>query len=116
MSIQQLPEDVVAQIKSSTSITSLNGVVSGLIKNSLDAGATKITVSVDYVKGNCSVEDNGSGILPAEFASTGGLGKPHCKNQLLDQLDPNVESCLSVPQIRRVFHHIPEYTEIVARS
>lgn len=78
MSIQPLPEDVIAQIKSSTTITSLNGVVCGLFKNSLDAGATKITVKIDYARGNCSVEDNGAGLLPTEFASGGGLGKLHC--------------------------------------
>ncbi|KAF3025639.1 DNA mismatch repair protein [Neopestalotiopsis sp. 37M] len=77
MSIKPLPEDVVAQIKSSTTITSINGVVDGLIQNSLDAGATKISISIDYSRGNCSVEDNGSGILPSEYASTGGLGKLH---------------------------------------
>lgn len=80
MSIQQLPEDVIAQIKSSTTITSLNGVVCGLLRNSLDAGATKITISVDYTRGNCSVEDDGSGILPSEFTSGGGLGRLHCKS------------------------------------
>ncbi|KAI0843595.1 hypothetical protein F5Y06DRAFT_255328 [Hypoxylon sp. FL0890] len=77
MSIQHLPENVIAQIKSSTTITSLNAVVCGLIKNSLDAGATKITVSVDYIRGNCSVEDNGLGIPPSEFKPAGGLGKLH---------------------------------------
>ncbi|KAI2611628.1 uncharacterized protein GGS25DRAFT_483464 [Hypoxylon fragiforme] len=77
MSIQQLPDHVIAQIKSSTTITSLNGVVCGLVKNSLDANATKINISIDYVRGNCSVEDNGLGISPQEFKSTGGLGKLH---------------------------------------
>lgn len=75
MSIQQLPEEVIAQIKSSTTITSLNGVILELMKNSLDAGSTKIDVTVDYSRGGCLVEDNGSGILPSEFGSTGGLGK-----------------------------------------
>ncbi|KAI1078515.1 hypothetical protein F5B20DRAFT_591361 [Whalleya microplaca] len=77
MSIQHLPDDVIAQIKSSTTIVSLNGVVCGLAKNSLDAKATKITVSVDYGRGNCSVEDNGMGIPPTEFKTTGGLGRLH---------------------------------------
>ncbi|ETS79415.1 hypothetical protein PFICI_09268 [Pestalotiopsis fici W106-1] len=77
MSIKPLPEDVIAQIKSSTTITSINGVVCGLVENSLDAAATKITISIDYSRGNCSVEDNGSGILPSEFAASGGLGKLH---------------------------------------
>lgn len=79
MSIQQLPGDVVAQIKSSATITSLNGAVCGLLENSLDAGASKINVSVDYSRGNCSVEDNGSGIAPASFREDGGLGKLHRK-------------------------------------
>ncbi|KAI1139921.1 hypothetical protein F5Y05DRAFT_380486 [Hypoxylon sp. FL0543] len=77
MSIQQLPDNVIAQIKSSTAITSLNSVVCGLVENSLDAAATKLTVSVDYIRGNCSVEDNGLGIPPSEFKPTGGLGKLH---------------------------------------
>ncbi|KAI3330073.1 hypothetical protein F4824DRAFT_351346 [Ustulina deusta] len=77
MSIQPLPDHVVAQIKSSTTITTLNGVVCGLFRNSLDAGASKVTISVDYVRGNCCVEDDGLGIQPAEFQPNGGLGKLH---------------------------------------
>ncbi|RYP88197.1 hypothetical protein DL769_000295 [Monosporascus sp. CRB-8-3] len=80
MSIQRLPKEVIGQIKSSTTITSLNGVVCGLVKNSLDAEATKIAVSVDYARGNCSVEDNGLGIPPAEFKLDGDLGKLHSRH------------------------------------
>lgn len=75
MSIQPLPPDVVAQIKSSTTITSLNNVVCELVKNSLDANATKIGIEVDYGRGGCVVEDDGLGIIPLEFAESGGLGK-----------------------------------------
>lgn len=78
MSIKPLPVDVVAQIKSSVVITSLNNVICGLIKNSLDAEATKINLSVDYSRGNCSVEDNGAGVPPSEFRDDGGLGQLHC--------------------------------------
>jgi DNA mismatch repair protein MLH3 len=77
MSIQPLPPDVVAQIKSSTVITSLNGVVSELVQNSLDAESTKINISVDYARGGCVVEDDGLGIPPSEFRPEGGLGKMH---------------------------------------
>ncbi|KAB5585612.1 hypothetical protein GE09DRAFT_983593 [Coniochaeta sp. 2T2.1] len=77
MSIKQLPPDVVAQIKSSIAITSLNSVILGLLRNSLDAKAFKINISVDYRRGNCSVEDNGLGIAPTEFLEVGGLGKLH---------------------------------------
>ncbi|KAG7294455.1 hypothetical protein NEMBOFW57_004528 [Staphylotrichum longicolle] len=77
MSIQPLPGDVVAQIKSSTAITSLNGAVCGLLENSLDAAASKINISIDYSRGNCSVEDDGHGIIPVSFQEDGGLGRLH---------------------------------------
>ncbi|KAM0476993.1 hypothetical protein ACHAPX_005951 [Trichoderma viride] len=77
MSIRPLPEDVVGKIRSSSTITSLNGVVCGLLKNSLDAGATKVNVYVEYGRGNCTVEDNGVGIIPADFAEDGGFGKSY---------------------------------------
>ncbi|KAK4151988.1 hypothetical protein C8A00DRAFT_44899 [Chaetomidium leptoderma] len=77
MSIQPLPRNVAAQIKSSAIITSLNGAACGLLCNSLDAGASKINISVDYSRGNCSVEDDGAGIAPASFQEGGGLGKLH---------------------------------------
>lgn len=78
MSIKPLPGDVVAQIKSSVVITSLNNVIYGLVRNSLDAGATKITLNIDYGRGNCSIEDDGVGIPPSEFGDGGGLGQLHC--------------------------------------
>lgn len=80
MSIQPLPPDVIAQIKSSITITSLNGVICELVKNSLDAASTKIEVSVDYTRGGCVVEDDGLGIQPSEFGENGGLGKLYREN------------------------------------
>lgn len=77
--IRALPADVAAKIKSSTSITDLHGVVLELAKNSLDAGAQIISISVDLKRGGCIVEDDGLGILPEEFEPHGGLGKPHRK-------------------------------------
>lgn len=75
--ILPLPVDVAAQIKSSAAITSLGGVVIGLVENSLDAGATKIEANVDFRRGACIVEDDGHGISPSEFSDCGGLGKPY---------------------------------------
>ena len=83
MSIKQLPPDVVAQIKSSIAITSLNSAILGLLQNSLDARAVQINISVDYRRGNCSVEDNGLGIPPTEFSEGSGLGKLHCKTAIM---------------------------------
>jgi DNA mismatch repair protein MLH3 len=77
-SILPLPEHVIAQIKSSTAIVSLTGVVLELLKNSLDAKAAKIEAAVDFARGACSVEDDGLGISPLEFRDEGGLGKLYC--------------------------------------
>ncbi|KAF2491059.1 hypothetical protein BU16DRAFT_565975 [Lophium mytilinum] len=71
--ILPLPADVIAQIKSSTAVTSLTGVVVELFKNALDAGATKLEATVDFGRGGCTVEDNGLGIAPQEFRDGGGL-------------------------------------------
>ncbi|KAI6796327.1 hypothetical protein KC361_g4489 [Hortaea werneckii] len=73
--ILPLPPDAVAQIHSSKDITSLQGVVLALLENCLDAAATKIDILVDFGRGSCVLEDNGLGILPAEFTKEGGLGR-----------------------------------------
>ena len=77
--IAPLPPQVVAQIRSSTSITSLNGVIIELVKNSLDAEATEIEIRVFRDRGGCMVQDDGLGIAPSEFETQGGLAKPHRK-------------------------------------
>jgi hypothetical protein len=79
MSIRPLPPAVIAEIKSSITITNLNSVIAELFKNSLDAGSKKIDIDVDYGRGGCVVEDDGLGILPAEFGESGGLGKLYRK-------------------------------------
>ncbi|KAF2204701.1 hypothetical protein GQ43DRAFT_408934 [Delitschia confertaspora ATCC 74209] len=88
-SIKPLPEDVIAQIKSSTSIVSLSGVVIELLKNSLDARASKVDVTVDFARGGCCIEDNGFGIAPSEFRPDGGLGRMYCTSKY-----QNPEACL----------------------
>ncbi|KAI9831462.1 MAG: hypothetical protein M1819_005061 [Sarea resinae] len=76
-SIRPLPPGVAAQIQSSTAITSLTGVVLDLMRNALDGNASRIEINVDFRRGGCTVEDDGVGILPAEFAEGGGLGRLH---------------------------------------
>lgn len=73
--ILQLPEEAIAQIKSSTAITSLSDVILQLVRNSLDAKARRIEITIDFLRGGCAVEDDGIGIPPSEFADSGGLGK-----------------------------------------
>ena len=75
--IQSLPSEVVAKLKSSTSLTHLNGVVVELVKNALDANAHTVYVTIDFQRGGCVIDDDGDGIPPTEFESDGGLGKPY---------------------------------------
>ncbi|KAJ4294614.1 DNA mismatch repair protein [Kalmusia sp. IMI 367209] len=84
-SILPLPEEVVAQIKSSTAIVSLTAVVLELLKNALDAKASRVEAIVDFARGGCSVEDNGLGIAPAEFREEGGLGKLYCTSKFYSE-------------------------------
>jgi DNA mismatch repair protein MLH3 len=78
-SILPLSNEVIAQIKSSAAITNLTAAILGLVQNSLDANASKITVEVDHGRGGCVIEDDGFGIAPAEFGADGGLGKLYRK-------------------------------------
>ena len=77
--IHPLPADVIAQLKSSTAIPSLPIAVLGLLENALDSGACNIEIAVDFLRGACSIEDDGCGIPPLEFEEAGGLGKPFRK-------------------------------------
>ncbi|KAH9836903.1 MutL C terminal dimerization domain [Teratosphaeria destructans] len=85
--IRPLPSDAIAQIHSSKHITSLQEVVCALLENSLDAGSTKVEISIDFRRGSCTVEDNGSGILPGEFDEHGGLGKLYHSSKCYDKRD-----------------------------
>lgn len=77
--ILPLPPEVAKKVQSSVKITNLNGVVVELTKNALDAGASSISIVVDYRRGGCIVEDDGYGISAAEFKDGSGLCRPHRK-------------------------------------
>ena len=85
--IHPLPTKVAAQVKSSASIPNLDAAVIGLLKNALDAGASKIDIHVDYPRGSCTVEDDGTGIEPVECSVDGGLGKPYGNYFLLSHVE-----------------------------
>lgn len=77
--ILPLPPEVQAQIKSSVTITSLSEVVVELVKNSLDAQARAVYIDIDYLRGGCSVEDDGHGIPACELSEDGHLGSMYCE-------------------------------------
>lgn len=88
MIIAPLLASDVALIKASTTVTSLGDAVVGLVKNSLDAGAGRVDVSIDYSSGSCSVEDDGAGIHADEFQETSGLLRRFCGFILLRPSHP----------------------------
>jgi DNA mismatch repair protein MLH3 len=79
MPIRPLPPEVAAKIRSSVRITHLKEVALELVKNSLDADAQSITITVDFRRGGLVVEDDGYGIPPTEFKDGSGLAQAHSK-------------------------------------
>jgi DNA mismatch repair ATPase MutL len=71
MSIRKLPATVVDQVRSTLTIDSLARCVHELLANSIDAKATRITVYIHCEELECSVIDNGVGILPDDMLSVG---------------------------------------------
>lgn len=79
--ILPLSAEAIAQIHSSKHITSLRGVVLALLENSLDAGATRVEISIDWRRGGATINDNGTGIPSTEFSEDGSLGKLYCTSK-----------------------------------
>ena len=106
--ILPLADDVIAQIKSNVEVNTLTDAIIGLLRNSLDAGASKISIYLNPARGDCIVEDNGHGILPADFEEGGGLGKSNCMAMRAHQ-----DYILS-RQAALKFGQIPVYTAAMA--
>ncbi|KAF8405555.1 hypothetical protein HHK36_010462 [Tetracentron sinense] len=80
-SIKHLPRAVHSSLRSSTILFDLTRVVEELIFNSVDAGATKVSVSVGVGTCYVKVEDDGSGITRDGLVLLGeryATSKLHC--------------------------------------
>ena len=86
--ILPLPPEATSGIQSSKYITNLQGVVLSLLENSLDASSNKVEVEIDFRRGSCTVEDNGTGMSSTEFLDSGGLGNMyHTSKHLVSRRD-----------------------------
>lgn len=69
--IRPLQEDVRSHLRSGVAVTNLTQCVEELVLNSLDAGASTVTVRVDIPNFKIQVSDNGSGIAFEDLKRVG---------------------------------------------
>ena len=79
--IEALPVEVVHLIAAGEVIDSLAAVVRELAENSLDAGATRITISLDPAQWRLRVADNGRGMSLADLKQAAA---PHSTSKIRD--------------------------------
>ncbi|PSB28772.1 DNA mismatch repair endonuclease MutL [Stenomitos frigidus] len=82
--IEALPVEVVHLIAAGEVIDSLAAVVRELAENSLDAGATRITISLDPEQWRLRVADNGVGMSLADLKQAAA---PHSTSKIRDHHD-----------------------------
>jgi DNA mismatch repair protein MutL len=82
--IQALPADVVHLMAAGEVIDSLAAVVRELAENALDAGATRITISIWTDQWRVRVADNGVGISLADLQQA---ALPHSTSKIRDRQD-----------------------------
>jgi DNA mismatch repair protein MutL len=82
--IQPLPDDVVKLIAAGEVIDSLAAAVRELVENAIDAGATRLTVSVWGDLWRVQVADNGGGMSVVDLRE---CAKPHSTSKIRTQGD-----------------------------
>jgi DNA mismatch repair protein MutL len=93
MSIELVQVDEQAKVQGGVVLSDLSQCVEELICNSLDAGASRISVSVDAASWTLSVQDNGSGIARQDLeAHIATVANSTSKLHSLDELEHGVLS------------------------
>ena len=80
LTIRSLSQDIVYRMAAGEVIDSPASVVRELMENSIDAKATRITVSIWIDQWKIQVTDNGSGI---SFENLKIIAKPHCTSKIV---------------------------------
>ncbi|CAH2352797.1 DNA mismatch repair protein Mlh3p [[Candida] railenensis] len=70
-SIAKLNEEVSSHVDASAHITNVSGVIRELLRNSIDANATKVSIILDLATFSFQVCDNGQGIAEEDFSMVG---------------------------------------------
>ncbi|XP_074378948.1 DNA mismatch repair protein MLH3 isoform X3 [Apium graveolens] len=90
--IRPLPETVKSSVRSGFLVFDFTRVVEELIYNSLDAGATKVSVAVSVGTGYIKVTDNGSGITRDGLVLFGERYAATSKSDQMGDMDPTTGS------------------------
>lgn len=69
--VNRLPAETTARLRSTIILTSLPQIVSELVQNSLDADARHVNVGVDPTEWTCWVQDDGHGISVENLRTIG---------------------------------------------
>ncbi|KIL00522.1 hypothetical protein PAXRUDRAFT_129656 [Paxillus rubicundulus Ve08.2h10] len=69
--MKQLSAETRSKLRSTQILTSLSSIISELLQNSIDAGASQIDIGVDCGEWSCWVMDNGSGFAKAGLSKIG---------------------------------------------
>jgi len=88
--IEKLDNPTQSRLRSTQILTSLPQIVSELLQNALDAGATAVDVGLDTKEWTCWVKDNGRGITKGDLETIGNEGdsgrystsKPYAQNMM----------------------------------
>ncbi|KAJ3528608.1 hypothetical protein NM688_g7975 [Phlebia brevispora] len=73
--LHHLPLSTQSRLRSSQILTSLPQVVSELVQNSLDAGASRVEVGVDCEEWLCWVQDDGRGMSKSDLTDLVSVGR-----------------------------------------
>ncbi|KIJ20390.1 hypothetical protein PAXINDRAFT_108421 [Paxillus involutus ATCC 200175] len=69
--MKQLSAETRAKLRSTQILTSLSSIISELLQNSIDAGASQVDIGVDCSEWSCWVMDNGSGFTKDGLSKIG---------------------------------------------
>lgn len=65
--IKKLPECIISRIAAGEVITSPYNIIKELLENSIDAGASRVSIALSSTLLSLSVDDNGSGVSPEDL-------------------------------------------------